>query len=179
MKKYKQTLTSTSVHESAHFVLTKILRPTDIQLSITIKKNEDNLGSVLSESIYGQSGISHEDIENAIATLYAGYIAEIIICKTPASLARKGAVADFEAISVLLSLTDLTTKQLNKLKARVRSRTWRLILKHHKAITSLAKALRTQKTIDGDEADLIVAAALGEKDAAPALAHLRAFKTSR
>src|SRR5690606_10196440 len=101
-----KTLTEISIHESAHFVLTHVLCPTHAQDSISIKRQHQTWGRVSGESIYGIENITIKDVENEIVTLYAGYIAEVLICNVNTSIARLGARGDFEVAEQLLDLTN-------------------------------------------------------------------------
>ena len=176
----RQNPTAISIHESAHFVLTHLLCPTHFQSKISILKKDGILGRVIGESIDGIENPSRKVVESEVISLYAGYIAEILICGTKPSFARLGAQGDFDVADyVLKSFTSVKGVRLTQLKARLRSRTKKLVKKYRLAIEVLAKEVRKIKVLDGEDAGLIVDSTLGEEHALPALASLRDFKASR
>lgn len=179
-KRSRQSPTAISVHESAHFVLTHLLCPTHFQTEIPILKRDETLGRVTGESIDGIESPSRKVVENEVVTLYAGYIAEILICGTKPSFARLGAQCDFDvADHVLRNFTPVRGAGLIQLKARLRARTKTLVKKYRHLIEYLAKELRREKAIPGEEAGLIIEIARGKKEAVWALTSVRDFRTSR
>jgi ATP-dependent Zn protease len=178
-KKKPQNLNATSTHEAAHFVVTHMLCPTNYQDVISIIPFDGTLGRVIGEDLHGTDPgkLSMDDIENAVITLYSGYMGEILICKTPSRIAKLGAADDFELADEYLELTDLTGAKLKRLRVKLINRTRAVIKKYRPAIEAVAKEVKRIKVLPCEEAALIADAAMGDTTAGQSLETLRQLKT--
>lgn len=173
-----QTIRGVSIHEAAHFVLTNILCPTHQQVKVSIAPEHRTLGRVLGETLFSQENFSIKDIESEVITLYAGYVAEMLFCKTQVRIAKMGAQDDFDVANDVLRNTKFAGLKLRRLKERLLSRTKTIVKKYRSTIEVLASELRRYKTLEGDEAVLIVALSLEDKNVLFSVENLRQIKSN-
>jgi hypothetical protein len=122
---------------------------------------------------------SQREITHYLVGLFAGYAAEVRL-----DPAREGEGArataredDYEAEKSLGGLAR-TNAERDKLERRLRARAASLVSEHWAAVTALARELLEHRTVEGDEAELIVAIAEGEQPE-NALAEYRRHRYAR
>lgn len=169
----------TAHHEAGHFVVAYVLRQADMIHRLTIVPDGDAAGQNLGEHPLDDDA-DVTQVRNALARLYAGFAAHVRFDPTDARAARAMAEADEEQADRILDLLCVDrSRKRTKIASEERTRARRLVKENFHVVQVIAGRILECRTIDGDEAGLIIDAMRGLEGSAENLLRLLAHRWRR
>ncbi len=162
----------TALHEAAHFVAAYVKDRHDDIYGITIVPVGKFAGGVTGE---GPNVHFPEEVEDALVGLYAGLAASLRANPHDEEGARAGAGNDDRMAAGLIGWLEGLPDEI---EARLRASAAALVAENWHLIEALATDLLVERTIDGEEATLVVQAACGDAEAPEELRLYREYKRS-
>ena len=160
----------TALHEAAHFVAAYVKERNDDIHGITIVTEGRFAGSVGGQS---PNVDFPDEVEDALLGLYAGRAASLYADPDDEEGALESAEADDMMAAALMPWLDRPPAEA---EAELRASAAALVAENWHLIEALAADLLVEKTIDGEEATLVVQAAKGESWAPEELRSYRKIK---